>query len=145
MAVKPTHGGDWYSAYKPAVAARGPLPLLPPPPSPEKPVPAALALAAPAQSSSDQKPAAIKTNRGALGLYYKCTAKWSKDHRCSPEVLQAVDALWDSFSSGDSLADSSPDDDPTAHLMLVLSKSVMSGILAAHIVRLMGSIQQIPM
>jgi len=138
VAVKPTHGGDWYSAYKPAVAARGPLPLLPPPPSPEKPVSATT-------TATDQKPAAIKTNRGALGLYYKCTAKWSKDHRCSPEVLQAVDALWDSFSSGDSLADSSPDDDPTAHLMLVLSKSVMSGILAAHIVRLMGSIQQIPM
>jgi hypothetical protein len=140
-AVNPTRGGDWYSVYKSAVASRGPLPLPPPPPRPEKPVSATPVPAAPVQSSADQKLAALKTYRRALGLYYKCGAKWSKDHRCPPEVLHAVDALWDSFSSKDSLADSSPEDETTEHLMLVLSKSVLSGIPAARTVRLMGFIQ----
>lgn len=111
---------------------------------PKNPVPAAPVPAATAQSSANQKLAAIKTYRRALGLCFKCGTKWSKDHRCSLEVLQAVDALWDSFSSEDSLADSSPDDSPPEHLMLVLSKSVMSGIPAARTIRLMGFIQQIP-
>jgi hypothetical protein len=50
--------------------------------------------------------AAVKAYRRALGLCFKCNAKWSKDHVCEPEVLHAVDALWDFFSSEDSMADS---------------------------------------
>jgi hypothetical protein len=138
--IKLTRGGDCYSAYKPAAGDQGPLQLLPLPPRPENPILAAPAPAAPAQSSADQKLAAIKTYRRALGLCFKYGAKWSKDHRYSLEVLQVVDAPWDSFSSEDSLADSSPDDSPPEHLMLVLSKTVMSGITAAHTVRLMGII-----
>jgi hypothetical protein len=120
------------------------LPLLPLPPCPKNPILAASAPAATTQSSTNQKLAAIKTYRRALGLCFKCGTKWSKDHRCPLEVLQAVDALWDSLSSEDPLADSSPDDSPAEHLKLVLSKSVMSGIPAARTIRLMGFIQQIP-
>jgi hypothetical protein len=46
---------------------------------------------------ADSKLAAIKSYRKALGLCYKCGAKWSKDHKCSLEVLLAVKAVWDSF------------------------------------------------
>lgn len=90
----------------------------------------------------DAKLAAIKTYRLALGLCYKCGAKWSKDHRCPPEVLQAVDALWDSFSSTDSLGDSSPESSPSEHLMMALSKSALSGVPAARTVCLVGLLQQ---
>jgi hypothetical protein len=40
----------------------------------------------------DSKLAAIKSYRKALGLCYTCGAKWSKDHKCSPEVLLAIEA-----------------------------------------------------
>lgn len=46
--------------------------------------------------------ATLKAYRGALGLRYKCAAKWSKDHKCAPEVLHAVHDLWESLSSDDS-------------------------------------------
>lgn len=41
----------------------------------------------------DVKLQALKTYRRALSLCFKCGAEWSKDHRCGPKVLQAVDAL----------------------------------------------------
>jgi hypothetical protein len=79
-----------------------------------------------------------------MGLCYKCGAKWSKEHRCSQEVLQAFNALWDLFASDDSLADSEPDSTPTKQLMLALSKSALSGIPAARTIRLVGSRADIP-
>lgn len=98
----------------------------------------------PGPQSAEAKLSALKTYRRALGLCYKCGAKWSKGHHCSPEVLQAVDALWDSFSSDDYLADSEPDSTPTEQLMLALSKSALSGIPAARTIRLVGSLANIP-
>ena len=144
MMAKPTRGGDWYSAYEPSSSAWMPLPLPPPLPCPKKLAPATTTSPTSTTSSADAKLAALKTYRHALGLCYKCSNKWSKDHRCPPEVLQAVDALWDSFSSEDSLADSSPDYSPYEHLMMALSKSAASGIPAARTVRLMGMLQQVP-
>jgi hypothetical protein len=66
--IKLTRGGDCYSAYKPAAGDQGPLQLLPLPPCPENPILAAPAPAAPAQSSADQKLAAIKTYRRPWSL-----------------------------------------------------------------------------
>ena len=54
-------------------------------------------------STIDSKLAAIKSYMKALGLCYKCGAKWSKDHKCSPEVLLAVEAVWDSFGDSDAV------------------------------------------
>jgi hypothetical protein len=45
--------------------------------------------------------------------------------------LQAVDALWDSFSLEDSLADSESDSSALEQLLMALSKSVASGISTA--------------
>jgi hypothetical protein len=92
----------------------------------------------------DVKLAALKSYRHALSLCYKCGNKWSKDHRCPPEVLQAVDALWDSFSSEDSLVDSKPKISPYESLMLALSKSTLLGVLVARTMRLVGLLQNIP-
>ena len=142
--AKPTHGGDWYSPYEPSSSAWMPLPLPPPLPHPKKPALATTTSPTSTASSADAKLAALKTYCCALSLCYKCSNKWSKDHRYPPEVLQAVDALWDSFSSEDSLADSSPDSRPSEHLMMALSKSAASGIPAARTMRLMGMLQQVP-
>jgi hypothetical protein len=105
------------------------------------PAPSQLATGAP---PTDAKLSALKTYRRALELCYKCGAKWSKDHRCSPEVLQAVDALWESFSSDDSLADSCLGSSSPEQILLALSKSALSGVPAARTIRLTGKLQDIP-
>jgi hypothetical protein len=88
--------------------------------------------------------AVVKAYRRALGLCYKCNAKWSKDHVCAPEILHAVDAMWDSVSSEDSLADSVEDFPAIEQCCLALSKSAVSRVPAAHTVCLEGMLQSIP-
>lgn len=91
---KPLRTGDW-SSYKPLPSIRTPLPL-PPPPKTEK-VAAPAVPAATATHPTDSTLKAVKAYRRALGLCFKCAGKWSKDHRCPPEVLMAVEALWMDF------------------------------------------------
>ena len=85
----------------------------------------------------------MKAYHRAMGLCYKCNAKWSPNHKCALEVLHAVGTLWDSFSSEDSLADSSLGSASPEHLFLAVSKSAMTGALAARAVRLQGHLQDI--
>ena len=145
--ITPKHarGGDWSSSYKPVATARMPLPL---PPRSERPAAtattSATVVAGAVPMAGDAKLTALKTYRRALGLCFKCGTKWSRDHRCPPEVLHAVDPLWESFSSDDSLADTPPTSPQAEHIMLALSKSALSGVPAARTVRLVGFLQQIP-
>jgi hypothetical protein len=139
-------GGDWQPTNKPRLpAAAAPLPLPPPPPRADRPVvPAAAAPAGAAAQPAHQTMAVVKAYRRALGLCYKCNAKWSKDHVCAPEILHAVDALWDSFSSEDSLADSVEEFPTTEQCCLALSKAAISSVPVAHTVCLQGSLESIP-
>ena len=41
-------------------------------------------------SSLENKLVAVKAYRKDMGLCYKCGVKWSKDPKCSPEVLHAI-------------------------------------------------------
>jgi hypothetical protein len=77
-------------------------------------------------------------------LCYKCNAKWSKDHRCAPKILHEVEAIWGSFSSDDSLANSDTDSPDFEQVFLTISKSTLLGTPTARIVCLLGHIQQIP-
>ena len=141
--------GDWSAQLRllaPPAMPRPALPLPPPPPWPSAPPLVALAPSQPATGAppADAKLSALKAYRRALGLCYKCGAKWSKDHRCSLEVLHAVDVLWDSFSSDDSLADSCPGTWSPEQILLALSNSAISGVPAARTIRLTGKLQDIP-
>ncbi|CAD6206729.1 unnamed protein product [Miscanthus lutarioriparius] len=118
-------GGDWSTAVQPRLpaAAASPLPLPQPPPRADKAVaPIAAASVGANVQTTTQTMAAVKAYRRALGLCFKCNAKWSKDHVYAPEVLHAV-ALWESFSSEDSLADSVEEFPPSEQCCLALSKS----------------------
>ncbi|CAD6222687.1 unnamed protein product [Miscanthus lutarioriparius] len=90
--------GEYSSSSKSVAIPRTALPLpLPPTPRPDKhlqPMQAAL-------PTADSKLATIKSYRRALGLCFKCGMKWSKDHKCSLEVLNAVKILWESFFDED--------------------------------------------
>jgi hypothetical protein len=84
------------SSYNPNLMYKNPLPL-PAPPLCDKPAVPLVSddkrgvEAAHDGSSPDAKAAALCAYRRALGLCYKCSEKWSKDHRCSPTVqLHAV-------------------------------------------------------
>jgi hypothetical protein len=106
------------------------------------------AVAAPAGAGAQpihQTMAAIKAYRRALGICFKCNAKWSKDHVCEPEILHAVDALWDSFSSEDSMANSVDEFPATEQCCLALSKSALTGVPASRSICFKGLIQSIPM
>ena len=140
-------GGDWTTAFRPRLpaSAASPLPLPPPPPRADKPV--VLVVAAQTGTTaqaSNQTMAAIKAYRRALGLCFKCNAKWSKDHVCAPEVLHAVDALWESISSEDSLADSVEEFSHPEQCCLALSKSALSGVPTTRSICFAGLLQSIP-
>jgi hypothetical protein len=79
------------------------------------------------QSSPDAKLAAIKSYRRALGLCFKCGVKWSKDHKCAPEVLHAVEILWDSLDDDDCGSTTEGQQQPDEQVCLALSKSASNG------------------
>ncbi|CAD6258053.1 unnamed protein product [Miscanthus lutarioriparius] len=103
---------DWITSNKSIPKTALPLPL---PPQPDKqPAPTA-ATPTPATMSLDAKLAAVKTYRRGMGLCYKCGAKWSKDHKCNPQVqLHVVQELWDLLQDEDHTADTATpaDSDP---------------------------------
>jgi hypothetical protein len=76
-----------------------------------------------------------------MGLYYKCGAKWSKDHHCSPDVLHAVHDLWECLSADDVPEQTTPQD----QLCLAISKAAVSGAPAHCIIQFLGTIQGLPL
>jgi hypothetical protein len=82
-ASRPPSWTDWTSSCKfiPKTALQLPLP-----PRSDKQSATAAATDSPATISVDAKLAAVKTYRRAMGLCYKCGEKWSKDHKCNPQV-----------------------------------------------------------
>ena len=131
--------------------ARAALPL---PPPPSRKAPSSLAQAsdrrgvdAPhALSSLEAKAAALRTQRRAMGLCYKCGEKWSCDHTCSGTVqLHVVQELWELFQLEDEATEyhvTSPD--AAEELFLAISKAAIHGADAPRTVKFSGSIQHIP-
>ncbi|CAD6222789.1 unnamed protein product [Miscanthus lutarioriparius] len=130
---------EW--SHKPT--PRTALPLPPPPPRVEKPVAKPAAAEPTATSSATGALVDVKAYRRALGLCYKCNAKWSKDHRCAPEVLHAVEALWESLDPDVVPAAETSDDQPIEQVFLAISKSAVFGVPAARTIRLLGSMSDI--
>jgi hypothetical protein len=99
--------------------------------------------AAHAGSSPDAKAAALRAYRRALGLCYKCSEKWTKDHRCSSTVqLHAVQELWELFQLEDDSDYVSPvAEDMFEHVFLAISKAAVRGSDAPRTVKFVGSIQ----
>ena len=58
--------------------------------------------------------------------------------------MHAIEALWDSISSDDSLADSAEDFPTTGQCCLALSTSVVSGVPASRSICFAGLLQSIP-
>ena len=120
------------------------MPLPPPPRTDKGPAPATgPTVAAPAvkqSSNADPKLQAIKAYRRALGLCYKCGAKWSKDHTCHPEVLLAVEALWDSFDSSEADCSEILEKPVPEQLFVVISKAAALGASAACTIRFAGTV-----
>lgn len=135
---QPKHGraGDWSGSARSTPATKQLLPL-PPPPRHDQP-----STTAPVQAES--KLAALKGHRKALGLCYKCGAKWSRDHKCPPEILNAVEAIWETLESEDSHNTQPEVSHSEEQLFLAISKAAVLGTPASRTVRFAGSIQGVP-
>jgi hypothetical protein len=130
------------STPKPAFKNAHPLPS--PPPKQDK---AVIGPAAPEPTTGNASAlAALKSYRRALGLCYKCAAKWSKDHKCAPEVLHAVHDLWESLLSADTEVPvpTPPNADAPEQLFLALSKAAVSGAPASRTVQFDGYMEHVP-
>jgi hypothetical protein len=92
-----------------------------------------------ASSTLDNKLAAIKAYRRAMGLCFKCGVKWSKDHTCAPEVLHVVETLWDTVADDDCHS-SEASTKVAEQLCLALSKAAANGSPASCTVHLRGTI-----
>jgi hypothetical protein len=71
--------------------------------------------------------------------------KWSKDHTCSQEVLNAVEILWDSLPDDEECAapsETAPGLDEQC--CLALSKAAADGCHSSYTIRLQGSIAGLP-
>jgi hypothetical protein len=106
------------------------MPLPPPPPRHDKPAVAIAAPETPAAPTLDAKLSAVKAYRRAMGLCYKCSEKWSKDHKCSPQIqLHLVQELWDLLPDDDEDPNSAtpepPPQEPQA--FLAISQSAVTG------------------
>jgi len=82
----------------------------------------------------------VKAYQKALGLCYKCGAKWSKDHTCPPEVLLAVEALWDSFDNSKDGCSEHQDKPVTEQLFVAISKAAALGACAARTIWFSGTV-----
>jgi hypothetical protein len=149
--VKQPRSGDWYSSSK---FTKTPMPL-PPPPRMDKPAVTPDIVhhtpATPAAASNDSKLQAVKAYRRAMGLCYKCGAKWSKDHKCHPEVLLAVEHLWDSYDASVDDLSENIESTPSAtiaaapeQVFVAISKAAALGSSAARTIRFVGSVSGIP-
>ncbi|XP_066339869.1 uncharacterized protein [Miscanthus floridulus] len=118
--------GDWSSPSKFTPKTAWPLP--PPPQRNDKLAVAITATETPAAPSFDAKLSAVKAYCRAMGLCYKCGEKWSKDHKCSPQVqLHIVQELWDLLPDDDQVATPSEPATEEPQVFLAISQSVVTG------------------
>lgn len=79
-----------------------------------------------------------------MSLFYNGKAKWSKNQRCAPKILHVVEALWDHSLYEESSLELLETDTTLKDLILVISKSAMSGANGACTTCFQGSIHQLP-
>jgi hypothetical protein len=134
---------DWSSSSKFPPKTAWPLP---PPPRNDKPLAVAAAPETPATMSVDAKLTAVKTYRRAMGLCYKCGEKWSKDHKCNPQVqLHVVQELWDLLQDEEPPADIALPDDTDQQAFMAISDCAFTGSYAPRTVQFSRSVQGIPL
>lgn len=119
--------GDWSLSRVP-VPPRSLLPL-PLPPRQDKPQPAAQPPDQAVAATLEGPLSTLKSYHRAQGLCFKCGAKWSKDYKCSLEVLLAVKGIWDSIPDSGEESDSPISNFAAdAHIFLAMSKAA-SGLV----------------
>ena len=121
---------DVASGAKPFTRTAMPLP--PPPRIDKLPAPVEHKPAGEAgrSLSVDERWAALRSQRRAQGLCYRCGAKWSRDHRCPPAVqLHVLEELLELFNLDDIDPQDAPDEvHEHAELTLMLSIAAVTGV-----------------
>ncbi|WVZ82304.1 hypothetical protein U9M48_029580 [Paspalum notatum var. saurae] len=99
--------------------------------------------------SMEQKFSALHQYRRARGLCDRCAEKWSRDHRCAPQVqLHAMQEVWDLLSCSDQpLSEDdtafTPPEQESEQLFMALSKAAVTGASGPRTMQFSGLIQGI--
>lgn len=139
---KSGRSGDWSAPVRSNTTTKPMLPL-PPPPRQDKLALPAIAVPPAGPVHGESKLAALKASRKSMGLCYRCGAKWSRDHKCSQEILNAVEAIWDSLADEDIPA-TPVVETPAEQLFLAISNAAVWGSPSTRTVCFAGSIQGAP-
>ena len=98
-------------------------------------------------ATPESKLAVVKSYRWAMGLCYRCAGKWSKDHKCPPnillavvDILLAVVDIWDSEEVAECPPLSPKDDSAPEQLYLALSKAAAGASMVVRTMQFEGSI-----
>jgi hypothetical protein len=93
-------------------------------------------------TSVEERFRALRANRRAHGLCYKCGAKWSRDHKCAEVVqLHLVQELLDMFPDDVTTATSTPESPTSPQIMMHLSVAAAVGTASPKTLCLSGQIQ----
>jgi hypothetical protein len=130
-------------------SSKGLLPLPAPPLRDRQPVQPPVddsrAVEAARAGAFDSKAAALRSYHRAMGLCYRCSEKWSRDHKCAPIVqLHVVQEVWDALQLEDDGVISPSSDGSSEHVFLAISKAAVTGQVAPRTVKFLGSIQHVP-
>jgi hypothetical protein len=136
VAVRSPRSGDWSSYQSTKYSA-------PSPPRHEKPQ-SALPSDIPGSSLPESKFQAVKSYSRAMGLCFKCASKWSKDHKCPPEILLAVADLWDADDHLESPPTSPEAEHSSDKIFLALSKAATGATSSVHTVQFEGTVGDHP-
>jgi len=90
-------------------------------------------------ATPESKLAVVKSYRRAMGFCYRCVGKWSKDHKCPPDILLAVVDIWDSEEVAECPPLSPKDDSAPEQLYLALSKAAAGASMVVHTMKFEGS------
>jgi hypothetical protein len=94
----------------------------------------------------DAKLAAVKTYRRAMGFYYKCGEKWSRDHKCNTQVqLHVIQELWDLLQDDEPPVDLPTPGDVEPQAFLAISDCAFTDSYAPRTVQFSRSVQGIPL
>jgi hypothetical protein len=93
---------------------------------------------------SNSKLVALKAYRRAMGLCFKCAAKWTKDHKCAPEILHAVHDLWESLSIAEDMSSGEESVPQPETLLMVVLDFAVSGAPAIRTIQFLGTLDGLP-
>lgn len=79
-----------------------------------------------------------------MGLCYKCVAKWSKDHRYPPDVLMAVEMIWQDCPDDEAEPVEDSPECSMEQVFMAMSKAAFQGATPNRAIQFQGMVRDCP-